>query len=74
MSKDQGGCAFPRQAVLKSDDREHIGGAAGIWAREYYAIKILSGLVNESTRTSDAEHLSQIAFALADAFIKEGKK
>lgn len=65
---DNGGPAFPLQSI----GPDFAPGYAGMTLRDYFAVKAMQGLLATDLKPDvENEDLAEVAYAIADAMIKE---
>lgn len=80
MSDKDGGPAFPAHDYvvgdIQKDGFQKLGESRGMTLRDYFAAKVLQGIIAESGAASyGREHtLAKWAYAQADAMLKERQK
>ena len=66
ITLNDGGTAFPSTIT---DDSLHVGGMS---LRDYFAAKAMQGLLSKDLKPDvENEELAEVAYAIADAMIKE---
>jgi hypothetical protein len=74
MSRDDGGSAFPAEEKIEYPSTSVIEYHQDMSLRDYFAAKALAGQIQfEGMEGSTPDHISAMAYELADAMLKARK-
>ena len=66
--------AFPVYPRIEAGKSSQINGAVGMTLRDYFAAKAMQGMMADYTRAFETAEISEWAYKIADAMLKERVK
>ena len=75
MSKETGGPAFPVEKAIAADGSHYFPAEhTGMTLRDYFAAKVLQGLMADPSTTADLNKIVSVSWGIADKMIAERSK